>query len=461
MSFDRPRELTDPKAMRAMAHPVRLALLEALADAGTLTATEAGEKVGESPANASFHLRQLAKYGFVVEAEGGTGRKRPWKLAPRHELHRRPRRPGDGDRRADAGSGPRDRYLARARRLRGRPAQPKEWRAVTGMNQMGLYLTAEELERVNEEIVELLFDRYADRRTPSPDQPEGAERVEILTLAYRAMSRDTRLFLTGQSLSLLGDTALWLALGLWVKDLTGSSSAAGLVILCIVAPQLASPFAGLLVDRVRRRTLLLVVNPLTALAVLPLLAVHDRGDIWIIYAVAAAYGASYVVLSAGQSALLHDARAARAAREGQRDAANGPRGAAADHPAGRRRPLHARGRRRGRPAGRGDVPARHRRAARAQVREPQARTAHGPRHHRRRAPHRPHARPRADGRRLRAVHARDRLQRDADLRAPGRARQAGSFVGVLMAVQGVGAIAGALTATRPRATASSGPPGSA
>src|SRR6201989_2093903 len=80
MSFERPRELTDPKAMRALAHPVRLALLEALTDAGTLTATEAGERVGESPANASFHLRQLAKYGFVEEAEGGIGRRRQWKL---------------------------------------------------------------------------------------------------------------------------------------------------------------------------------------------------------------------------------------------------------------------------------------------------------------------------------------------------------------------------------------------
>ena len=80
MSFERPRELTDPKAMRALAHPVRLALLEAFADTDTLTATEAGERVGESPANASFHLRQLAKYGFVEEADGGTGRRRPWKL---------------------------------------------------------------------------------------------------------------------------------------------------------------------------------------------------------------------------------------------------------------------------------------------------------------------------------------------------------------------------------------------
>ena len=117
--------------------------------------------------------------------------------------------------------------------------------------------------------------------------------------------RDARLFLAGQSLSLLGDTALWLALGLWAKDLTGSSSATGLVFLCIVAPQLAAPFAGLLVDRVRRRSLLLAVNPLTALAVLPLLAVHDAHDVWIIYAVALAYGASYTLLAAGQSALLH------------------------------------------------------------------------------------------------------------------------------------------------------------
>src|ERR1700750_347044 len=79
MPFERPREVTDPRAMRALAHPVRLALLELLTD-GPLTATEAGERVGESPANASFHLRQLAKYAFVEEAGGGTGRRRPWKI---------------------------------------------------------------------------------------------------------------------------------------------------------------------------------------------------------------------------------------------------------------------------------------------------------------------------------------------------------------------------------------------
>jgi MFS family permease len=116
--------------------------------------------------------------------------------------------------------------------------------------------------------------------------------------------RDARLFLAGQSFSLLGDTALWLALGLWVKELTGSSSAAGLVILCVVAPGLLSPLGGLLVDRFPRRTLLLWVNPLTALIVLALLFVHGPGDVWLIYLVTTLYGASYVILGAGQSALL-------------------------------------------------------------------------------------------------------------------------------------------------------------
>ena len=80
LPVDRGRlNLTDPKAIRALAHPVRWALLEALGQAGTLTATQASEMLGESPANCAFHLRTLAKYGFVEEAGGGRGRERPWR----------------------------------------------------------------------------------------------------------------------------------------------------------------------------------------------------------------------------------------------------------------------------------------------------------------------------------------------------------------------------------------------
>ena len=59
------RRVTDAKTMRALAHPVRISLIELLIIAGPMTATQAAEKIGESPSTCSFHLRQLAKYGFV------------------------------------------------------------------------------------------------------------------------------------------------------------------------------------------------------------------------------------------------------------------------------------------------------------------------------------------------------------------------------------------------------------
>src|SRR5215469_1437227 len=74
------RKVTDARTMRALAHPVRIALLEELVLGGAMTATEIGERIGESPTTCSFHLRQLAKYGFVEEAGGGKGRARPWRL---------------------------------------------------------------------------------------------------------------------------------------------------------------------------------------------------------------------------------------------------------------------------------------------------------------------------------------------------------------------------------------------
>jgi MFS family permease len=116
--------------------------------------------------------------------------------------------------------------------------------------------------------------------------------------------RDMRLYVAGQTLSMFGDTALWLALAVWAKTLTGSSAAAGMVIFGITAPGLFAPLAGLLADRVRRRPLVIVINLATAVAVLPLLLVHDRGDIWIIYAVTVAYGFSSSALGAGLSGLL-------------------------------------------------------------------------------------------------------------------------------------------------------------
>src|SRR5580704_17309140 len=72
--------VSDARTLRALAHPVRIALIEELVLGGAATATELGERIGETPTTCSFHLRQLAKYGFVEEAGGGKGRARPWRL---------------------------------------------------------------------------------------------------------------------------------------------------------------------------------------------------------------------------------------------------------------------------------------------------------------------------------------------------------------------------------------------
>ncbi len=116
--------------------------------------------------------------------------------------------------------------------------------------------------------------------------------------------RDARLFLVGQTLSLFGDTALYLALGIWVKSLTGSNAAAGLIFFVLALPALVAPAAGLLVDRARRRPLMIATDLLIGAAVLLLLFVHGREQLWLIYAVAALYGAAGVVFGSAQSALL-------------------------------------------------------------------------------------------------------------------------------------------------------------
>jgi MFS family permease len=116
--------------------------------------------------------------------------------------------------------------------------------------------------------------------------------------------RDARVFLAGWGLSMLGDTAMFLVLGIWAKDLTGSNSAAGLVFFVLLLPSLFSPFAGLVVDRIRKRPLLIAVNCFMTVAVMLLLFVHDRGDVWLIYIVAVLYGAANVVLYSARSAFL-------------------------------------------------------------------------------------------------------------------------------------------------------------
>jgi MFS family permease len=116
--------------------------------------------------------------------------------------------------------------------------------------------------------------------------------------------RNARIFLFGWSVSVFGDWAIFIALGVWMKDLTDSNSAAGLVFFALALPSLFSPLAGLVVDRLSRRRVMIVTYSVEAVVVLSLLFVHDRSDAWIIYAVAAFYGAAGTLAAAARSAFM-------------------------------------------------------------------------------------------------------------------------------------------------------------
>ena len=116
--------------------------------------------------------------------------------------------------------------------------------------------------------------------------------------------RDFRLLLTGQTLSMFGDTTMMLVFGMWAKELTGSNSIAGLTIFAMVLPSVFAPAGGILVDRTRRRRLMIATDLLMAVVMLSVFAVDGRGDLWILFSVAAAYGASMIVFGSARLALL-------------------------------------------------------------------------------------------------------------------------------------------------------------
>jgi len=176
----------DPRAIRALAHPVRLSLLELLHHTGTLTATQASETLGESPANCAFHLRTLAKYGFVEEAGGGRGRERPWRRVPGTI---RLTNPDDDPEYAAATRAFGDVWLpALTRRALDTIARQDQWpegwrKGVLGQGVSILYLTPDEAREIEAEM-RVLTARHEERTEHPELRPVDAIPVEYLTFSY-------------------------------------------------------------------------------------------------------------------------------------------------------------------------------------------------------------------------------------------------------------------------------------
>ena len=178
--------LTDPRALRAYAHPTRLALMALLRQDGPQTATQAAKATGESVASCSFHLRQLAKYGLVEQAGGGHGREKPWRATAMFT---------DWDpassRDPAAATAAQALQLAlaeqyfelTARWLQARPREPAEWQEAAQFGDSLLHLTAPELRHLGEEISDLV-QPYLDRLDDPSRRPAGSRPVTVLHLAF-------------------------------------------------------------------------------------------------------------------------------------------------------------------------------------------------------------------------------------------------------------------------------------
>ncbi len=180
------RRVTDASTLRALSHPVRIQLMEALGMHGTMTATQVGELIGESPTTCSFHLRQLAKYGFVEEAGGGKGRARPWRIAG--ESLQLTSTPGDTESELAAealGRLIQDRQVSRYRTWRDtRHSYPEEWRRAATNSEHLIYLTAAELRQLNEDIAQMIDSRFGHRYFRPEESPPGSLPVEIQLTDY-------------------------------------------------------------------------------------------------------------------------------------------------------------------------------------------------------------------------------------------------------------------------------------
>jgi predicted ArsR family transcriptional regulator len=178
-------ELTDPRALRAVAHPLRLKLVGLLRREGPLTATRAGELLGESPASCSFHLRQLAKYGLVEEAGGGRGRERPWRATALFtswpNVARDPELAAASELLSAVVV---ERYFEQVMRwLELRADDSPAWQEAATFGDRMLYLRSDELAQLGRDL-EALLAPYQERTASRAARPEDARLVTFIGFAF-------------------------------------------------------------------------------------------------------------------------------------------------------------------------------------------------------------------------------------------------------------------------------------
>jgi predicted transcriptional regulator len=183
--------LTDPRALRAYAHPTRMALVGLLRRDGPLTATQAAQVIGESVASCSFHLRQLAKYGLVEEAGGGRGREKPWQATAMFTSW------DTGLQDPAAATAAQTLELAIAERyfeltarwVQQQSQESPQWRQAAQFGDSLLHLTAAELRELGDRVQDLV-QPYLERLGDASKRPTDSRPVTLLHLAFPSRITD-------------------------------------------------------------------------------------------------------------------------------------------------------------------------------------------------------------------------------------------------------------------------------
>jgi DNA-binding MarR family transcriptional regulator len=189
MTAERRRHITDVRALRALANPIRYRLLGHLMALGAQTASECAGAVGASPSNCSYHLRELARYGLVERAPapaGSDGRDRPWRPVATGLRYGRT---------ASEGATPVEAALTREllhaeiaidadlahRAADAHDDQPADWRAAETMSTYGLLVTAAELTTITAAIDAVVRPWIGLTRAAVPD---GVRPVHVQLAAF-------------------------------------------------------------------------------------------------------------------------------------------------------------------------------------------------------------------------------------------------------------------------------------
>lgn len=177
--------LQDPRALRAYAHPTRMRLVGLLRTGGPCTATRAAEAIGESVASCSYHLRMLAKYGLVEQAEGGRGRQKPWRATARFTVWpEQAADPAVAEAATALTVSAVELWFQRVRHaVETRDQLPADWRAAESFGDTTVHLTPAELAAVRARFRAVL-DEYADRDTDPARRPAGARPVSVVDVAH-------------------------------------------------------------------------------------------------------------------------------------------------------------------------------------------------------------------------------------------------------------------------------------